>query len=78
MKDASAWGLEPGACLCFACQKARHAKGEQMQGERFKFALNIPLWNACTCGNKRCPKASDHRLACTGSNLSGQAGSIYE
>lgn len=29
------------------------------------------------CGNKRCPKASDHRLQCTGSNEPGQAGSIY-
>lgn len=31
-----------------------------------------------TCGNKRCPKASDHRLACTGSNEPGQPGSDYE
>lgn len=30
-----------------------------------------------TCGNKRCPKASDHRLDCTGSNEPGQAGSVY-
>lgn len=30
-----------------------------------------------TCGNKRCPKASDHRLACTASNEPGQKGSIY-
>lgn len=30
------------------------------------------------CGNKRCPHATDHRNACTGSNESGQAGSIYE
>jgi len=29
------------------------------------------------CGNKRCPKASDHRLACTSSNDSGQPGSVY-
>ncbi len=29
------------------------------------------------CGNKRCPKATDHRLACTRSNESGQYGSIY-
>lgn len=29
------------------------------------------------CGNKRCPKASDHRLACTGSNEVGQEESIY-
>jgi hypothetical protein len=30
------------------------------------------------CGNKRCPHASDHRLACTNSNEPGQPGSIYE
>lgn len=30
-----------------------------------------------TCGNKRCPRASDHRLACTDSNEPGQEGSIY-
>ena len=30
-----------------------------------------------TCGNKRCPKASDHDLACTGSNEPGQPGSVY-
>ena len=29
------------------------------------------------CGNKRCPKANDHRNACTGSNATGQAGSAY-
>lgn len=29
------------------------------------------------CGNKRCPKATDHRIACTGSNEPGQHGSRY-
>ena len=29
------------------------------------------------CGNKRCPKASNHRHQCTGSNEVGQYGSIY-
>lgn len=29
------------------------------------------------CGNKRCPKATDHNLACTNSNEAGQKGSIY-
>jgi hypothetical protein len=29
------------------------------------------------CGNKRCPKANDHRNACTGSNDPGQPGSAY-
>ncbi|WP_405021768.1 hypothetical protein [Klebsiella pneumoniae] len=29
------------------------------------------------CGNKRCPRANDHRDACTGSNEPGQEGSVY-
>jgi hypothetical protein len=29
------------------------------------------------CGNKRCPRATDHREACTDSNDPGQAGSRY-
>lgn len=29
------------------------------------------------CGNKRCPKASDHQLSCTKSNEPNQKGSIY-
>lgn len=30
------------------------------------------------CGNKRCPHGTDHRLACTNSNETGQLGSRYE
>lgn len=30
------------------------------------------------CGNKRCPKATDHHLECTGSNEPGQKGSSWE
>ncbi|VDA37292.1 hypothetical protein BANRA_03884 [Klebsiella quasipneumoniae] len=29
------------------------------------------------CGNKRCPRANDHRSVCTGSNEPGQEGSAY-
>lgn len=29
------------------------------------------------CGNKRCPKASDHELNCSGSSDAGQSGSVY-
>ncbi|QLY02311.1 hypothetical protein HV243_07450 [Citrobacter sp. RHBSTW-00599] len=29
------------------------------------------------CGNKRCPRANDHRNVCTGSNEPGQIGSAY-
>ena len=45
--------------------------------------LNGFPWNAVKmilcpdCGNKRCPKASDHRLACTKSNEPGQRGSVH-
>lgn len=30
------------------------------------------------CGFKRCPKASDHTLECTGKNDAGQPGSVYK
>lgn len=30
-----------------------------------------------SCGNKRCPRATDHNLPCSGSNAVGQKGSIY-
>jgi hypothetical protein len=30
------------------------------------------------CGNKRCPRATNHRNACTASNEPGQSGSSYE
>lgn len=50
---------------------------------REKYALEkkvvAPRFIVCpTCGNKRCPKATDHELACTGSNEPGQKGSVYE
>jgi len=39
----------------------------------------FPIFVVCaTCGAKRCPKATDHELACTGSNEPGQPGSAYE
>lgn len=30
-----------------------------------------------TCGNKRCPGAANHVNQCTGSNETGQPGSLY-
>ena len=63
-----------------------------IDGESLLAALNAKGCGACwkcvpgyqgmrvcgTCGNKRCPKASDHDNACTGSNDLGQPGSAYE
>jgi hypothetical protein len=40
--------------------------------------LRVKMFLCPTCGNKRCPKATDHELKCTGSNKPGQKGSMYE
>ena len=45
-----------------------HASIEQ----RMSYMILCP-----TCGNKRCPKATDCSESCTGSNEPGQAGSRY-
>lgn len=55
---------------CFTCLTGkRDAFGAPLTASRM---ILCP-----TCGNKRCPKATDHRLDCTGSNEPGQAGSRY-
>ena len=44
----------------------------------FKCWPEYGLFRVCpTCGNKRCPKATDCALACTDSNEPGQPGSRY-
>ncbi|EPL7409930.1 hypothetical protein WI981_001280 [Klebsiella pneumoniae] len=41
-------------------------------------AINDMRFVVCPdCGNKICPRANDHRNACTGSNEPGQEGSAY-
>jgi hypothetical protein len=58
-------------CDCRACLKER---GEEIFGVPAAQAMMI----LCeTCGNKRCPHATDHRHACTNSNKAGQLGSVY-
>jgi hypothetical protein len=55
--------VRPAACACAQCEP---------------FNPMRPRMILCgTCGNKRCPHATDHRLACTGSNEPGQLGSSY-
>lgn len=61
-------------CSCRTCATER-AKDMPMH----EAILHTGRFFACeTCGNKRCPHATDHRLACTGSNAPGQAGSVYQ
>lgn len=50
-------------CWCRACRPV---------------VLNDMRFVVCPdCGNKRCPRANDHRNACTDSNEPGQEGSAY-
>lgn len=58
---------------CRRCAKERISAG----ADPFSLAV-VRMFLCPTCGNKRCPKATDHRLTCTGSNDSGQPGSAYE
>ena len=41
-------------------------------------AMNVGMILCPECGHKRCPKATDHTLDCSGSNEPGQPGSAYE
>jgi hypothetical protein len=60
-------GLNP--CPCLKCLKKR----DQKKGLDFQSVMQ----SCPVCGNKRCPKATDHDLDCTHSNEPGQAGSSY-
>ena len=53
-------------CQCITCWDVRHPD-----------EMCRPFITCPTCGNKRCPKATHHSHACTGSNASGQPGSIF-
>lgn len=51
-----------------------HAEGK---GDVLWNPIGMPFIVCNTCGNKRCPKATDCSLNCSGSNEPGQIGSIY-
>jgi Zn finger protein HypA/HybF involved in hydrogenase expression len=58
-------------CWCYNCNK-----NYVPMGEAFPYVMTRMI--VCpTCGNKRCPKSTDHNLACTNSNEPGQPGSRY-
>lgn len=84
--------MQPSAVEIASTAIARHAQpAADAKPERTEFGAIIaagccchvcnpdwPLMILCpTCGNKRCPKASDHVNACTGSNEPGQPGSLF-
>jgi hypothetical protein len=58
------------ACWCHKCIEGKKTRGG--------FPLSGTRMILCpTCGNKRCPHASNHDLDCSGSNEPGQQGSVY-
>ena len=57
-------------CPCLRCIKQRDIE----LGRIFQSAMQL----CPVCGNKRCPKGTNHDLDCSGSNLQGQDGSSYE
>jgi len=60
----------PKQCGCYNCMS--HVRGEH------GFPMVLSQMILCPeCGNKRCPKATDHNNECTNSNESGQIGSRY-
>ena len=63
-------GARP-CCRCICCLRERDNPGELPAEMTFMVVCE-------TCGNKRCPHATDHRLACTHSNDPGQVGSVFE
>lgn len=69
-------------CQCHRCRGERAAKLDPPDTSEAcaEWLQQVPLMMVvCSdCGNKRCPKASNHELACTDSNDPGQPGSIYE
>jgi hypothetical protein len=69
-------GIKPGAsenpaCGCLRCIRERGTKINGLPEELTRMIV------CQSCGNKRCPRASDHRHACTRSNEPGQQGSSH-
>lgn len=63
-------------CECHRCIRE---KGLTVEFLGRHVPISVTKMILCpNCGNKRCPKASDHNLQCTDSNDSGQPGSIYQ
>lgn len=58
-----------GQCWCFNCLN---------EPERGLDNPVLGMFIVCPdCGNKRCPRATDHNFKCTGSNAPDQPGSRY-
>ena len=64
----SAWF---NGCGCWTCTSERVSKLP------YPMNMSMPFIACPTCGNKRCPKATQHDQDCSGSNETGQTGSRF-
>jgi hypothetical protein len=68
-------------CWCYECRKDIPVSEAEDFARRFGGIVLTEgmcrMFLCPDCGNKRCPRATDHREACSGSNEPGQAGSRY-
>lgn len=70
-KKDKGWKFKDG-CGCFNCQ-------DTLLDPHSMLPVTLSKMIVCpTCGNKRCPRATNHTLDCTNSNDPGQPGSRYE
>lgn len=67
--SASPGGIQDGCGNCHACLVNVMQNGLPVAHQRMILCPE--------CGNKRCPKASNHRCKCTKSNEPGQPGSVF-
>lgn len=65
-------GWKPANCWCINCE-ARYIA----ELAKFDIFASATFVVCPDCGNKRCPRATSHQDACSGSNESGQEGSMY-
>lgn len=63
-------------CGCLTCQSEEQSVAAAAGADPFFGAGRMILCD--TCGNKRCPRATNHTEACTASNEPGQPGSAYQ
>lgn len=65
-EETDEFGNKINKCHCHKCNPIDYTKPKSV------YMRLCPI-----CGNKRCPKATDHNNECTNSNEPGQVGSIY-
>lgn len=65
---------DDGECGCWTCINKR----AETITDSYRRLTFLSRFIVCPdCGNKRCPKGTNHELACTGSNDAEQPGSRY-